>query len=172
VVLAFGGSQGARRINAALAEVVDAGGLDRVTLLWGTGEGSWERYGKYHDPPRRLVRPFWDPIGVAYAAADVAVTRSGAMTTAELCAFGVPAILIPLPSAAADHQTRNAQALAQAGAATHLPESALTGNRLLQSINDLLNDPAAMSQMAARALARGQPDAARKIAEAILALMR
>ena len=172
VVLAFGGSQGARRINAALAEVVDAGGLDRVTLLWGTGEGSWERYGQYHDPPRRLVRPFWDPIGVAYAAADVAVTRSGAMTTAELCAFGVPAILIPLPTAAADHQTRNAQALAQAGAATHLPESALTGNRLLQSINDLLNDPAGRSQMAARALARGQPDAARKIAEAILALMR
>jgi UDP-N-acetylglucosamine--N-acetylmuramyl-(pentapeptide) pyrophosphoryl-undecaprenol N-acetylglucosamine transferase len=172
VVFVFGGSQGARRINAVVADLVDAGRLDGVTLCWGTGEGNWAAYARYHDPPRRLVRPFWDPIAHAYAAADLAVARSGAMTTAELCAYGLPAILIPLPTAAADHQTRNAEALAAAGAAAHLPEASLSADRLLETINDLLNDPIRMTQMGARALSRGHPDSARKIAEAILALMR
>jgi UDP-N-acetylglucosamine--N-acetylmuramyl-(pentapeptide) pyrophosphoryl-undecaprenol N-acetylglucosamine transferase len=172
VVFAFGGSQGAQRINAVLAELVDAGRMDHVTLLWGTGEGSWERYAKYHHPPRRLLRPFWDPIAHAYAAADLAVARSGAMTTAELCAYGLPAILIPLPTAAADHQTRNAEALAAAGAAVHLPEASLSADRLLAAIQGLLSAPARMAEMGAHALARGCPDSARKIAEAIVALMR
>jgi len=172
VVFAFGGSQGARRINSVVAQLLDAGRLGHVTLCWGTGEAAWEAYAKYHDPPRRLVRPFWDPIGQAYAAADLAVARSGAMTTAELCAFGIPAILIPLPTAAADHQTRNAQALAAAGAAVHLPELSLTPDRLLESLDGLLNTPNRVSEMGARALARGQPEAARKIAEAVVALMR
>jgi len=172
VVFAFGGSQGARRINAVLAELVDAGRMDQVTLLWGTGEGSWERYARYHDPPRRLVRPFWDPIAHAYAAADLAVARSGAMTTAELCAYGLPAILIPLPTAAANHQTRNAEALAAAGAAVHLPESSLSADGLLATIHTLAGTPSRMAQMGAKALARGRPDSARKIAEAMLAIVR
>jgi UDP-N-acetylglucosamine--N-acetylmuramyl-(pentapeptide) pyrophosphoryl-undecaprenol N-acetylglucosamine transferase len=172
VVFAFGGSQGARKINTVVAQLLDAGRLDHLTLCWGTGEAAWEAYARYHDPPRRLVRPFWDPIGEAYAAADLAVARSGAMTTAELCAYGLPAILIPLPTAAADHQTRNAEALAAAGAAVHLPETSLTGDRLLEAIDGLLNTPARVSQMGARARARGLPEAARKIAESVVALMR
>ncbi len=171
VVFAFGGSQGARRLNAVVAELVDAGRLDDVTLCWSTGEGNWEAYARYAAPPRRLVRPFWDPIAEAYAAADLAVARAGAMTTAELCAFGVPAVLIPLPTAAADHQTRNAEALAAAGAALHLPESALTADRLLEAVKSLLDDPSRASRMRAQALARGRPDAARRIAEATLGLM-
>jgi UDP-N-acetylglucosamine--N-acetylmuramyl-(pentapeptide) pyrophosphoryl-undecaprenol N-acetylglucosamine transferase len=171
VVFAFGGSQGARRINAVLAELVDAGRLDGVTLCWGTGAGNWAAYAKYHDPPRRLVRPFWDPIAQAYAAADLAVARAGAMTTAELCAYGLPAMLIPLPTAAADHQTRNAEALAAAGAAAHLPEASLSAERLLAGIQELLMVPSRLAEMGARARARGRPDSARKIAEAVVALM-
>ncbi len=171
VVFVFGGSQGARRLNAVVAELVDAGRWDDVTLCWSTGEGHWEAYGKYAQPPRRLVRPFWDPIAEAYTATDLAVARAGAMTTAELCAFGVPAILIPLPTAAADHQTRNAEALAAAGAALHLPEAGLTADSLLRAVRSVLDDPNLTSRMRAQALARGRPDAARKITEAILGLM-
>lgn len=171
VVLVFGGSQGARRLNAVVAELADRGRLDDVSLCWGTGEGQWEKYGRYAAPPRRLVRPFWDPIAEAYAAADVVVARAGAMTTAELCAFGLPAVLVPLPSAAADHQTRNAGALSQAGAALHLPEARLTAETLWEAVRSVLEHPETASRMRAQALARGHPDAARRIAEAVMALV-
>ena len=168
VVFVFGGSQGARRLNAVVAELADTGRLDDVTVCWSTGAGQWETYGRYA-APRRLVRPFWDPIAEAYAAADVVVSRAGAMTTAELGAFGLPAVLVPLPSAAADHQTRNAEALRQAGAALHLPEARLTAEALLDAVKSILDHPETASAMRAQALARGRPNAARRIAEAIVA---
>jgi UDP-N-acetylglucosamine--N-acetylmuramyl-(pentapeptide) pyrophosphoryl-undecaprenol N-acetylglucosamine transferase len=171
VLFVFGGSQGARRLNAVVAELADAGRLDDVTLCWSTGAGQWDTYGRYAAPPLRLVRPFWDPIAEAYAAADVVVSRAGAMTTAELCAFGLPAVLVPLPTAAADHQTKNAEALRQAGAALHLPESGLVAEVLLEAVKSILEHPETASRMRAQALSRGRPDAARRIAEAIAALM-
>ncbi len=171
VVLVFGGSQGARRLNAVVAELADARRLDDVTVLWSTGPGQWRTYGRLDAPPHRLVRAFWDPIAQAYAAADLVVSRAGAMTTAELCAYGLPAILVPLPSAAADHQTRNAEALRQAGAAVHLPQARLTAATLLEALKSILDHPETASRMGARALSRGRPDAARKIAEAIAAIV-
>jgi UDP-N-acetylglucosamine--N-acetylmuramyl-(pentapeptide) pyrophosphoryl-undecaprenol N-acetylglucosamine transferase len=171
VVFVFGGSQGARRLNAVVAELADAGWLDDLTLCWSTGAGQWERYQRYAAPPRRLVRSFWDPIAEAYAAADVVVSRAGAMTTAELCAFGLPAVLVPLPTAAADHQTQNAEALRQAGAALHVPESGLTPEVLLGAVKSILEHPETASRMRAQALVRARPDAARRIAEAVAALM-
>ncbi|MBI2536838.1 MAG: hypothetical protein HYW06_07735, partial [Gemmatimonadetes bacterium] len=154
-----------------LAELADAGRLEDVTLCWSTGRGQWEAYGRYAAPPRRLVRRFWDPIAEAYAAADLVVSRAGAMTTAELCAFGLPAVLVPLPSAAADHQTQNAEALRTAGAALHLPEARLTADALLEAVQSILGHPETASRMRAAALARGRPEAARRIAEAITALV-
>lgn len=171
VVLVFGGSQGARPLNTVVADLANTGRLDDVSLCWSTGEGHWEAYGRYAAPPRRLVRPFWDPMAEAYAAADVAVARAGAMTTAELCAFGLPAVLVPLPSAAADHQTRNAEALAAAGAALHLREARLTAETLLEAVRSILDHPEMASRMRAQALARGRPEAARRIAEAVMAVM-
>jgi UDP-N-acetylglucosamine--N-acetylmuramyl-(pentapeptide) pyrophosphoryl-undecaprenol N-acetylglucosamine transferase len=171
VVFVFGGSQGARPLNAVVAELADAGRLDDLTVCWSTGAGQWDTYGWHAAPPRRLVRPFWDPIAEAYAAADVVVSRAGAMTTAELCAFGLPAVLVPLPSAAADHQTRNAEALRQAGAAVHLPESGLTAEALFGAVISILEHPETASRMRSQALLRGRPEAARRIAEAIVALM-
>jgi len=93
------------------------------------------------------------------------------MTTAELCAYGLPAILVPLPTAAADHQTRNAEALRQAGAAVHLPETGLTAATLLEALRSVLDYPETAARMRASALARGGPDAARTIAEAIAAIV-
>jgi UDP-N-acetylglucosamine--N-acetylmuramyl-(pentapeptide) pyrophosphoryl-undecaprenol N-acetylglucosamine transferase len=171
VVFVTGGSQGARRINEVVNEMVETDGLTDVVVLWGTGRGTWDVYRRHDRPGGVLVRPFWDPIAEAYAAADVVVARAGAMTTAELCAWGLPSVLIPLPSAAAGHQARNAEALAAAGAAEHLPESELSAGRLAAALRRLLDDPGALDRMRRAALGRGAPDAAEKIAASLLSLV-
>jgi UDP-N-acetylglucosamine--N-acetylmuramyl-(pentapeptide) pyrophosphoryl-undecaprenol N-acetylglucosamine transferase len=112
--------------------------------------------------------PYLAPIAEAYAAADVALTRAGAMSIAELCAWGLPSILVPLPTAAADHQAHNARTLASAGAAVHLPQAELTAGSLAAAVGGLAGDPARLAALAAAASARGRPDAAARIAEQIL----
>ena len=86
-----------------------------------TGQASFADFARSM-AARVRVREYLSPIADAYAAADLALARAGAMTTAELFAWGIPAVLVPLPTAAADHQTHNARALAAAGAAVHLPQ--------------------------------------------------
>jgi UDP-N-acetylglucosamine--N-acetylmuramyl-(pentapeptide) pyrophosphoryl-undecaprenol N-acetylglucosamine transferase len=170
-LLVMGGSQGARSINAAVAGALEGGLLDGVTLLWSTGPATFEAFERFHRPPDRLVRPFWDPIAQAYAAVDLVVARAGAMTTAELCAWGLPSILVPLPSAAAGHQARNAQALAGAGAALHLADAPIAGSVLAQEAQRLLQDPSGLDLMGRAAAARGHPNAAQKIARELLAIV-
>jgi UDP-N-acetylglucosamine--N-acetylmuramyl-(pentapeptide) pyrophosphoryl-undecaprenol N-acetylglucosamine transferase len=170
IVFVFGGSQGSRALNRALAGALERGLMSGVTVCWGTGAGDWETYRRYHHPPQVFVRAFWDPIGQIYGASDVVVARSGAMTTAEICAFGIPAVLIPLPTAAANHQTRNAEALANAGAAVHLTEAGLTPERLAEHVWAIIGSPDVAARMEQAALKRGTPDAARRIAEAVVRL--
>jgi UDP-N-acetylglucosamine--N-acetylmuramyl-(pentapeptide) pyrophosphoryl-undecaprenol N-acetylglucosamine transferase len=86
------------------------------------------------------------------------------MATSEFLALGLPAVLVPLPTAAADHQSRNAEALAAAGAAIRLPEAGLEGADLLVAIAGLVGDPGARQAMAGAARARGRPEAATEIA--------
>ena len=84
-------------------------------------------FARYAVPGRVVVQGFFDPMARAYRAADVVFCRAGAMTVAEVCAWGKASVLVPLPSAAADHQRYNARALADAGAAVLLPECDLSG---------------------------------------------
>src|SRR5205085_5237875 len=114
---------------------------------------------------RVRVVPYLAPIAEAYAASDLAITRAGAMSIAELCAWGIPPILVPLPTAAADHQTHNARALAEAGAAVHLPQRELTPERLAATVRELVDDPARLAALVAAARSRGRPDAVDRIAE-------
>jgi len=167
----MGGSQGARTINATVSAAVDGGLLGNVSLLWSTGPSHAQQLGGYASAGHRVVRGFWDPVSEAYAAADAVVARAGAMTTAELCAWGLPTILIPLPTAAGGHQARNAEALARDGAAVHLPESQLDPQRLASEILDLLTEPERAAAMKRSALARGHPKAAENIARHILSLI-
>lgn len=170
VVVVTGGSQGSLAINQAVAGWLDQGGEEGVTLLWAAGRATYAQFGRYHRPPVVQVSEFLDPIAEAYSVADLVIGRAGAMTLAELCAWGIPAILIPLPSAAADHQTHNARALAEAGAAVLLPQSELSPDRLGRELHALLADTAGRRAMGARALARGRPDAARQIVSHLLTL--
>ena len=160
-VVAFGGSLGARRINDAVAELAKewASCGDR-TLYHVTGRRDFAQFenspgvvrageSREDDPgddaaEGRLcyrVVPFEERMPELYAAADVCVTRAGAMTIAELLISGVPSILVPLPGAPRDHQTRNAQALVEIGSAVLVPDSECDGRRLAAELETLLSDP-------------------------------
>jgi UDP-N-acetylglucosamine--N-acetylmuramyl-(pentapeptide) pyrophosphoryl-undecaprenol N-acetylglucosamine transferase len=171
VLLITGGSQGSLAINRTVA-----GWLDRTTqipaqLIWVTGKGSHKEFTRYNAPGVRVL-DFLDPMADAYSVADLVVSRAGMITVAELCAWGLPNILVPLPTAAADHQTHNARVLAEAGASIFLPQSELTPDRLAQVVGELLGDPARRGQMGQRALARGRPHSAADIVSKLLTLAR
>ena len=170
VLLIYGGSQGSRAMNLVVAEWVKRVLPDGLHLIWMTGKASFAEFAAL-DAGRVRVREYLAPIADAYAAADLALVRAGAMTTAELFAWGIPAIVVPLPTAAADHQSHNARALQAAGAALFLPQSELTAERLDREVRALLDDPAAMTRLAAGAAARARPDAAETIAQRILNLL-
>lgn len=169
VILVTGGSQGALALNAAVATA-----LPEITaiadLLWVTGTATYARFAAEHAPPGVHVIPFLDPMADGYAVADGVIGRAGMLTVAELCAWGLPATLIPLPSAAADHQTANARAMADAGAARFLPQSALTPTQLVDEIRTLVHPSAARSAIVAAARRRGKPGAAGEIVSRILTL--
>ena len=170
VLLIFGGSQGSRAMNEVVAKWIDHGLPDGLSLIWATGTATHGDYASL-ESPRVRIRPYLSPIADAYAAADLALVRGGAMGTAELCAWGVPQVIVPLPTAAADHQTVNARALDAAGAGIHLPQRDLTTERLDSTIRDLLGDPARLHALARGAAARGRPEAAENIARRILSVI-
>jgi UDP-N-acetylglucosamine--N-acetylmuramyl-(pentapeptide) pyrophosphoryl-undecaprenol N-acetylglucosamine transferase len=181
VILVVGGSQGAEALNTAVLEVIRGvvgGELDRpedVKLLWATGPKKLEKVQRQLEV---LGQPEWvhvlgyiQDIPEALSSATMAVSRAGAMTTSEFLAWGVPALLVPLPTAAADHQSRNAESLAGAGTAIHLPETMLSGATLWKAVVSLLSTPGALSAMREAALKAGRPSAAREIAEALELLL-
>jgi UDP-N-acetylglucosamine--N-acetylmuramyl-(pentapeptide) pyrophosphoryl-undecaprenol N-acetylglucosamine transferase len=174
-VLIFGGSQGARAINVACVEAAPQLAASAVPLVvtHQTGQRDLEmvREGYGRAGLRARVEPFLFEMDREMNDADLVICRAGATTLAEVTAAGRPAILIPLPTATDDHQRKNAEVLARAGAAEVIDQRDLSGNRLAVRVAALLADPAGRAAMgnAARALAR--PDAARDIAARALALM-
>lgn len=170
-VLVFGGSQGARALNEALAGALAEARLDGVSVIWGTGEAHAARFAALARAGRVIVRGFLDPMATAYRAADVIVCRGGAMTVAEVCAWGKASIVVPLPTAAADHQTVNARALAAAGAGLHLAERDLNPASLARTVLGVLGDPARLASLAAAATLRGRPLATQEIVSTILTLI-
>lgn len=172
VVLVVGGSQGALAINTVVDQALRADKWpEGVQLVWQTGAATYERFAVRDNGRTVLVRPFLDPMAEAYAAADIVVARAGAMTLAELCAWGLPAVLIPLPTAAADHQTTNAKALASAGAAVLLHQSNSSVETVTGALRDLLQNPGRLAGVALAARARAKPDAAERIAAKALELL-
>jgi len=136
-----------------------------------TGRGTYAEFAGFHRPPAVTVVDFLDPMADGYAVADVVVSRAGMLTVAELCAWGLPSILIPLPTAAADHQTHNARVLADAGAAVFLPQDKLDPGTLAAAVGRMLSDSTFRATVAARALERGRPNAAQEIVSNLLTLL-
>ncbi|HUF36639.1 MAG TPA: UDP-N-acetylglucosamine--N-acetylmuramyl-(pentapeptide) pyrophosphoryl-undecaprenol N-acetylglucosamine transferase, partial [Gemmatimonadales bacterium] len=171
VVLVTGGSQGALPINRAVAGWIDTGAAGGLSVIWATGRATYPEFACRHRPPGVTVVDFLDPMADGYAVADLVVSRAGMITVAELCAWGLPSILIPLPTAAADHQTHNARVLAEAGASLLLSQAELGAVRLGATIDGVLAAPGTLEGMAERARARGRPHAAAEIVSKLLTLL-
>jgi UDP-N-acetylglucosamine--N-acetylmuramyl-(pentapeptide) pyrophosphoryl-undecaprenol N-acetylglucosamine transferase len=174
-ILIFGGSQGAHAINMAMVEAAPklaafAGGL---AVTHQTGERDLERV---RDGYRRAglearVEPFLFAMDREMKAADLVICRAGATTLAELTASARPSVLVPLPTAADDHQRKNAEVLAAAGAAELLEQSRLSGDLLADRILALANDSGRREAMSRAALRLARPDAARAIVDRALELL-
>jgi len=166
-LLVFGGSQGAHHLNQAMGEaLLHLGELkDRLRVIHQTGEkdfnGVQQAYQK--EGVKAEVWPFIYDMDRAYASADLILCRAGATTLSEVMAMGKPAILVPYPYAANDHQTLNARTLADAGAAWIVPNGDLTGAYLGIILKELSGDPGRLKAMGDRAAALARPDAARTI---------
>ncbi len=173
-VASVSGSLGALRVNRAVAELAATwASCDGRSLYHVTGRRDYAEFAPERAPEEtegRLcyrVVPFEDRMPDLYAAADVCVTRAGAMTVAELLVSGVPAILVPLPGAPRDHQTRNAEALVAMGAAVHVPDPECDGRRLAEELDALLADPKRLRSMSEAARGNAHPDAAARVAELV-----
>ena len=166
VLLVAGARAGARALNELAVEAFGAAG---PAVLHVSGERDFESLrGRVTRPDYRLV-PILDGLGAAYGAADLAIMRGGS-TVWELAAAGLPAILVPYPHATADHQTLNAEYFARGGGAAVVQESELdTVPGLALS---LLGDPERLNVMSGRMRALARPDAAKHIAEELIALAR
>ena len=173
-VLIFGGSQGAHAINMAMVEAAPrlASGGERLDVVHQTGEkdvemvrGAYERAGA-----TARVEPFLYGMHEEMSAADIVISRAGATTLAELAALGRPAILVPFPQATDDHQRKNAEVLAAAGAAEMIEQSRLTGELLASRIAALAGDRPRRTAMAAAMKRFARPDAAERIVDRVLEL--
>ncbi len=177
-LLVFGGSQGARLFNQTLPKIAAAllDALPDLTILHQCGarhvevtQAAFEASGA--DPARWQVSAFLDDMPAQFARAHLVMARSGASTVAELAAAGKPALLVPFAAAADDHQKRNAEEMAKAGAAVMLTETDLaTPETLLIALKELLTSPAKLAAMAVAAKEQARPGAAERIADRLAEL--
>ena len=170
-VLVLGGSQGALALNqgvpAALA-LLEAEVRPVVRHQCGerTLDIARQAYDE-HDVAVELL-PFIEDMAAAYAWADLVICRAGALTVAELCAVGVPALFVPYPAAVDDHQTANAGPMAEVGAAQIIPEPELTPDFLARLLREWLQSRAALQERAVRARALSAPDSLKRITQICL----
>lgn len=178
VILSFGGSLGARRINEVVASLCawEQKTNQNVLHLHATGSRGVALFG---DLARKqgistgkmlVVKEYIDNMPELLAAADLVIARSGALTLAELECMGRASILIPSPNVAENHQYYNALELEKAGAAVVIEEKNLTGEKLIETVETLLTEPGKLAQMGANAKTLGRPDSLRQITERLLAL--
>lgn len=183
VLFVTGGSQGSAALNRAVGQALpDLLNMPDLTVLWQTGHDWLEeveqlaedvlKAGPAEYRGRVALYPFLDEMAAAWQSADLALCRAGASTIAELSTFGVPALLVPLPSAAGGHQAANAGAMAEAGAALLLPEEELSGRRLVREVDSLLRESGRLKAMAEATEAVSRQDGAAVAAGGLVRIAR
>ncbi len=174
VVLVIGGSQGAVRINELVFGLKKdfSDELKNVGFIWSTGDFSYQEYKEKInteiDEGSVYLSPFIDKVGLAYRAADIAISRSGAGVMMELAAMGVPSIQIPYPHAADNHQDKNADEFVQAGAAVKINNTDAVPEKVMPVLHDLMNNPRALERMSKKALEVAMVNAAETIVNEIV----
>lgn len=175
-VLITGGSQGAHAINEAMAEALGrlAAERERLSFMHQTGERDYEMVRKAYERAgmKAEVRPFIERMVDEFARADLVICRAGATTVAELAAAGKPAIFIPFPFAADDHQRKNAEAVARAGAGRVILQAELTPERLAEELMGLARNPEELERMAKASRALAHRDAAERVVDLALEMSR
>ena len=166
-IVITGGSQGARAINNAMVEALPLLEVqkEKISIVHQTGELDFERIKAAYDqsPMKAEVKPFIEKIVDEFANADLVISRAGATTVAELAAAGRPALMIPFPLAADDHQRKNAEAVVRAGAGKMILQSELSGERLAKELLALITDTEKLAAMSAASKKLAHPDAAAKV---------
>jgi len=164
-LLIFGGSQGARAINNAMTDALAKLSIvpDSLEITHQTGDADFEKVREVYDRAgwdRADVRRYISDMVSEFAKSDLIICRAGATTCAELAAAGKASIMVPLPTAADDHQRKNAEAMQNAGASRMILQSDLNGDTLAKEISDLIASPDAISNMEAAAKKMARSDAA------------
>ena len=172
-VFLLGGSRGAHSLNMAMIDALPHLDPQHFQFVCMTGK---EDYRKVRDEFKRAgvtsaVFQFVDDMVAAYTAADLVVSRAGASTLAEICAVGLPAVLVPYPHCADRHQELNAGALVEAGAAEMILNGRLGGDMLAERIRRLSDDDISLSRMRTRSKQFGKPDAAERIANILFEMV-
>lgn len=170
-ILISGGSQGAHRINSLIIELMPwLMKHPQYQVIWSTGKNDYDEVNKNCEiyGPRIWKQPFIDDMSTAYSISDLAVSRAGALTLTELSIAGIPAILIPYPYAAGQHQLNNARVLEEQGAAMVIEEKNLTPEKLFADIFYLLNNPEPLQIMQKNMLAWANPQAAHEVVNSLI----
>ena len=174
VVLLVGGSLGARTLNESVMANLDLIGTTDAQVIWQTGSYYYkemlDRLGN-NCPANLQPMEFVSRMDLAYAVADVVISRAGAGTISELCLLGKPSVLVPSPNVAEDHQTKNAMALVDKNAAV-LVKDIDARKQLKEVLNQLLSDKNKMELLSKQIKSLAYPDAADKIAEVVISLIK
>ncbi|OKH62213.1 UDP-diphospho-muramoylpentapeptide beta-N-acetylglucosaminyltransferase, partial [Mycobacterium sp. SWH-M5] len=172
VLLVFGGSQGAQSINRAVAAAAKDLAAAGISVLHAHGpKNTLDLPPADPQAPPYIAVPYLDRMDLAYAAADLAICRSGAMTVAEVTAVGLPAVYVPLPIGNGE-QRLNASPVVAAGGGLLIDDSALSGDTVARTVIPLLTDDSRLSAMTRAASLSGHPDAARRVAQVALEIAR
>ena len=172
VIAVMGGSQGSHSINELMKESLDSI-LEKTDsqIIWQTGKNDYSSLSDIeNDHPAVRIFSFIDQMGHVYSAADLIVSRAGALSSAEITYCGKPSILIPFPHAAGDHQTKNAKSLSHNGAAVVLDEKGLTPEIFGKKVIQLLTSPKTLLQMSELAKLASIPNSSEKIVDEIMLL--
>jgi len=170
-VLVLGGSLGARRINQLIAKELLNFSSQNVHLIWQCGKLYNDEYTHFNEKENVQVVPFIDRMDLAYAAADVIISRAGASSVSELCLVGKPTLFIPSPNVAEDHQTKNANAIVNKQGALLIKESELD-TQFTITINSLLNDEDLQKKLSENMLQLAKPNATKDIVNEIAKLIK
>lgn len=172
-MLIVGGSLGARTLNESVLQHLDLVADSGVQVIWQTGKYYSAEIAarlKDHKPmPTLKVRDFIADMGAAYKAADIVASRAGASSISEFCLIGKPVILVPSPNVAEDHQTKNAMALVNKGAALYVKDSEAP-QKLMQLALDTVNDNDTLARLSENILKLGKPNSADMIAKEVMKL--
>jgi UDP-N-acetylglucosamine--N-acetylmuramyl-(pentapeptide) pyrophosphoryl-undecaprenol N-acetylglucosamine transferase len=168
-VLVIGGSLGARTINESIYAGIEKLIDNNTQVIWQTGKQYFESYSKLVEPLKAInirVKEFVMEMDMAYAAADVVISRSGAIAISELCIVGKPVILVPSPNVAEDHQTKNAMALVEKDAAIMITDKSAK-EKLVPTVLELLFNPKRLEELSTNIKALAKPNATEDIVNEI-----